>query len=212
MYQAIQDGILIGLLLNFSFGPIFFLLIELSIKRGYAAALALDIGVFSSDIMYMLVAYFGADYFKKYFNTNYIGIIGGALIISFGITKFLGNEKEKKAVEVDKNTLEESYTTLALKGFFINTFNPNVFIIWFAQANLSFNKYQGDTNKVFSYLIAILLGFAVIDLVKIYSAYKIRDYLNDTIMQKINKVVGIILIGIGVYLALSSFNELHTNL
>ncbi|MEY3438093.1 MAG: hypothetical protein RL265_678, partial [Bacteroidota bacterium] len=38
-------------------GPVFFVLLETSIRKGARAALALDLGVLLSDLVYILIAY-----------------------------------------------------------------------------------------------------------------------------------------------------------
>lgn len=46
----------IGLILSVMPGPVFFVLIENSITKGIRSALALDLGVLISDIVYILLA------------------------------------------------------------------------------------------------------------------------------------------------------------
>ena len=46
----------IGFLLSVMIGPVFFLLLETSITKGFRSALALDLGVLISDIIYVLIA------------------------------------------------------------------------------------------------------------------------------------------------------------
>ena len=42
-------------------GPAFFILIETSIKKGFKAAIFLDIGIILSDAIYLLAAFFVAE-------------------------------------------------------------------------------------------------------------------------------------------------------
>ena len=59
MLEALWSGILLGLLLSVLIGPVFFLLIELSLKEGLRSAVFMDIGIILSDAACILVAYFG---------------------------------------------------------------------------------------------------------------------------------------------------------
>jgi len=54
--QFFLQAIGIGFLLSVMVGPVFFVLLETSITKGIRAALALDIGVFISDVLYIMFA------------------------------------------------------------------------------------------------------------------------------------------------------------
>ena len=55
------DAVVFGFILSFSFGPIFFILLETSITRGIKQALFMDFGVIISDLLFFSIAYFGAS-------------------------------------------------------------------------------------------------------------------------------------------------------
>ena len=74
----------IGFLLSVMVGPVFFVLLETSITKGVRAALALDLGVFISDIVYILFAFIFASQLKSLTsgdgkNNLILAIIGGIL-------------------------------------------------------------------------------------------------------------------------------------
>ena len=50
-------GFLTGCVLSIMIGPVFFVLLETSIKRGIKAAIAFDLGVLLNDIVYIFIAY-----------------------------------------------------------------------------------------------------------------------------------------------------------
>ena len=51
--EIIQNGVVFGILISFMLGPAFFILIETSIKKGFKAAIFLDIGILLSDAIYL---------------------------------------------------------------------------------------------------------------------------------------------------------------
>ena len=86
IFQAIG----IGFLLSVMVGPVFFILLETSITKGVRASLYLDLGVFISDVIYILFAFIFASQIKSFTNdatnNNFIlGIIGGVLFVGYGI-------------------------------------------------------------------------------------------------------------------------------
>ena len=100
MVAVIYQGIIIVLLLAFSFGPAFFGLINTSIKHGFRAGMALAIGVFLSDLVLavgvcLLINYGAADYLQSPKNQTFIGILGGVILIIFGVLYLIKKEEVK---------------------------------------------------------------------------------------------------------------------
>ena len=55
--NLILKGIVTGFILSIMIGPVFFVLLETSIRKGIRAAIAFNIGVLLNDILYILIAY-----------------------------------------------------------------------------------------------------------------------------------------------------------
>ena len=60
MINDILAGIPWGIFLSFMIGPVFFILLETSIIKGFRAALVFDLGVVSGDIVFIGIAYLGS--------------------------------------------------------------------------------------------------------------------------------------------------------
>ena len=74
----ILSGILLGLMLAMLIGPVFFMVINTSIKQGFIQAAMFAVGVLISDIIFATITYYGSAlifYLKKY--DHVIGLIGG---------------------------------------------------------------------------------------------------------------------------------------
>ena len=57
MVNDILSGIPWGIFLSFMIGPVFFILLETSIIKGFRAALVFDLGVVLGDICFIGIAY-----------------------------------------------------------------------------------------------------------------------------------------------------------
>lgn len=83
-------GIFLGLTLSILVRPIIFALLQTAIERGFRAGAMVGFGVWVSDIMYILLAYFGVSYIvtiTKYEGFEEIlGTIGGLVLIGFGLS------------------------------------------------------------------------------------------------------------------------------
>ena len=100
MFDAILEGLELGLLLSMMIGPVFFALVTTSMDQGFKQAAILAFGVFLSDLVYVLVTYFGIQALTFIPNVElYLGFFGGLLLIGFGISFF-----RKKITESPSNS------------------------------------------------------------------------------------------------------------
>jgi len=58
MLNDIISAIPLGFFLSFMIGPVFFVLLETSVVKGFKAAIILDLGVVLADVIFILIAYF----------------------------------------------------------------------------------------------------------------------------------------------------------
>ena len=81
----------IGFLLSVMMGPVFFILIETSIRRGIRAAVAFDLGVLFSDTIYILFAkifIIEVTLIDTTENKILFAFIGGGLFMVYGVYNF----------------------------------------------------------------------------------------------------------------------------
>jgi threonine/homoserine/homoserine lactone efflux protein len=188
-------------------GPVFFVLLETSIRRGVRAALAFDLGVLLSDVIYVLVAFV----FYSQVSAIMVGerqdslkIVGGVLFIIYGIVTYIKKPKESALDEVG-NVIHKSsdYLILALKGFFLNFANPLVIFYWFSVITLgakSTANNEADHYAILYYIAVILVTFFSFDLLKIFGAKKLRPLVTDKVLVILNHFIGIVFAVFGIFL------------
>jgi threonine/homoserine/homoserine lactone efflux protein len=188
-------------------GPVFFVILETSIRRGVKAALALDLGVLISDLVYILIAYVFYSEVSGLINGENKGIlklIGGILFVLYGALTYFKKTKEEKVDEVG-NVVQNSndYFMLALKGFILNFANPLVIFYWFSVITMGArNSEHAGTNEnsILFFLGVILVTFFSIDLLKILGAKKLRPLVTEKLLVALNHLIGIVFFGFGIFL------------
>lgn len=209
MFELVLKGIVTGFILSIMIGPVFFVLLETSIRRGVRAALALDLGVLLSDVVYILIAYVfysEVSALIKGENQGILKIAGGILFIIYGAMTFFKKPKEMKVDEVG-NVIQKSsdYAMLCLKGFLLNFANPLVIFYWFSVITLG-AKNSHDTgnteNSILFFLIIILVTFFSFDLLKIFGAKKLRPMVTDKLLVALNHLIGIVFGAFGIFLVI----------
>jgi threonine/homoserine/homoserine lactone efflux protein len=205
--ELILKGIVTGFVLSIMIGPVFFVLLETSIRRGVRAALAVDLGVLISDIIYILIAfvfYSEVSALAKGDNQHLLKIIGGALFFVYGLVTFF---KKPKKIEVDAigNPVQKvsDYVLLALKGFLLNMANPLVIFYWFSVMTLGTkNSASNDPQEasILFFLGVILITFFSFDLLKIFGAKKLRPLVTDKLLVALNHLIGIVFVVFAIVL------------
>lgn len=203
--RAIAEGIGLGITLAILTGPAFFALLQTSIRNGYKSGIAFAIGVLISDTALILLSYLGAlRLFSDPGNNFIIGIIGGTILIMFGIFNIfqkhpLELEEGKETIQMNThNRLNHSLT--ALKGFGINLINPFVILFWIGVVSVESTRYDFSHIHVIALFSATLLTVFSTDILKSMAAHKITSFLNPNILLWVNRIAGIILIISGVSL------------
>ena len=209
----------IGFLLSVMIGPIFFLLLETSITKGFRAALALDLGVLISDIVYVLIAVMFVEQIKGLIAGNKLmfSIIGGSIFVIYGIINLvkkvaLLDSQKLEGIDVNIDSIKpqnntKDYVFLGLKGFVLNFANPMVIFYWVSVASVANNTVpdENSTTWAFVFLGIVLLTFFSIDILKIIAAKKIRPLVNLTLLNGLNRLIGIVFTLFGLFLILQFF-------
>lgn len=209
MFELTIKGIVTGFILSIMIGPVFFVILETSIRRGVKAALALDLGVLISDLVYILIAYVFYSEVSGLINGENKGIlklIGGILFVIYGAFTYFKKPKEEKVDEVG-NVVQNSsdYFMLALKGFLLNFANPLVIFYWFSVITMGAknSEHAGtDENSILFFLGVILITFFSFDLLKILGAKKLRPLVTEKLLVALNHLIGIVFFGFGIFLVI----------
>lgn len=214
VFQAIG----IGFLLSIMIGPVFFVLLEISITKGFKSAMIFDAGVLLSDLFYIVISLFFAYQLKglgDVKNNLILSVLGGTLFIAYGVynlffkqvkmgTGALDEELLDSEEKANKSTKKKDNSMLVLKGFMLNLLNPGVVIYWLAIIAKGFDlvaPYESDAHIVI-FITIILITFFGIDCLKAYVANKIKPLVTVKLLRGLNSLIGFIFLGTGIFLIL----------
>lgn len=200
MFEAIISGIILGGLLALLVGPVFFMLINTSIKKGFLPASMLALGVVLSDAFYVVLTFYGSTlliHLKEY--DHQVGIAGGILILIFGIFTFI----KKPSVHADAlEIVDDSKTRIIdiIKGFTMNTLNPSALLFWLGVAGtITVNhRFTGSATAVF-YTATLTTVFCT-DLLKSWIASRLKGIINARFLIAMNRISGVALGAYGIYM------------
>lgn len=194
----------VSLAFLFGFGPAFFALIQTGVHRGFWPSAMLAVGISLNDAAIISIIVLGAtEVLGGVENYKAIGILGGILIITFGIVTFVRSAVFKS----DDNDLIQSQPRMyiyLIKGFILNLVNPFVWIFWLGIVVGITARYSADTGNIFIFFSGTLSVVFLTDLLKGFMAAKLKRYLNDKFLIAINKIAGIALVVFGIFLIVRS--------
>jgi len=199
MTDAIISGLLLGLALVFSVGPVIFTIIKLRINYGLASAFYFIGGVWLSDIFWVVTANAFSGLFESLITYRKpIGIAGGIFLISLG-TYYLFFKKYHSKEDLDNGVKigNATHARLFITGFLINTLNPGVIALWFAATTKSLSNTFDERVIIFS--ICLLMNMSA-DIFKINLAGRLRKKLTDRNIRIINKISGLMFLIFGTVL------------
>lgn len=202
MQEAILKGFFLGLTLAALIGPVFFALLQTSLHRGFFSGLLLAIGISLSDSVYIFAT---NVFFSLIEQTDdlqwFLGIFGGFILMGIGIMTYL--KKPKTEADQDDRSRYRSAGTI-IRGFLLNFAHPGVLIFWLSVItliNTNFDYSQQERIILFSTTIATVF---CTDLLKAALAHAIKRFLTYKVLLWMNRVMGILLIGFGTQLFLST--------
>jgi threonine/homoserine/homoserine lactone efflux protein len=205
MLHILVSGILLGLTISLMIGPSFFSLLQTSINKGFKVGMFMALGIFLSDFTLVALSYFGVSQIitmPKY--QMAFGFIGGAILIGYGIYTFRKKnnftEVNDKDSEQPKIKLHSVILTYLIKGYFLNLANPFLLIFWMGIMGYAGTSYGDSLLDTALFFAGTLTTIFAVDLTKCFIANKIKQYLKPVIIMFINHVLGIVLIGFGIYL------------
>lgn len=200
----ILSAIPLGFLLSFMIGPVFFVLLETSVVKGFRAAVVFDLGVVVADIVFILIAFFSSyRLIQSIKDDPALFIFGGLVMLTYGIISFVKNKKESKKSldEIDpKELAKTNYFSLFIKGFFLNFINIGVLGFWLAILITIGPQLELQTSRMITFFSTLIISYFVTDIFKILLAKQLRNKLNPKNILLIKKFISIVLIICGVVL------------
>ena len=195
----------LGILLSFSFGPLFFILLETSISKGIKQAFFIDVGVVAADITFFSVAYFGASKLITEENQPALFVLGGVLLSSYGVLSLFKTYKKRKKQQKGKVKVIETPNlfSLAIKGYLLNIINVAVLFFWTGVLFVIGPKFEMETGKMWLFFLATVSTYIIVNLCKYYFASKLKTKLTDSILYKMKQVLNLFVFVFGVYLVVS---------
>lgn len=198
MLDIILKGLMIGVFSSIPVGPIAILCIQRTLNRGRYHGFFTGLGAGLSDLVYATLAAFSMSFIINFIHQNqfYIELVGAVIIFIFGFFIFKSNPMKQLSIVKEK---KESYFKDFITSFALTSTNPIMiflFIALFARFDFikaDFTIFTTSLGLLFVFIGASLWWFTLTFCVNIF-----RSRFNVRGLWLINKIAGLILVGIAV--------------
>ncbi|MEO6539989.1 MAG: LysE family transporter [Ferruginibacter sp.] len=198
MVEAFVKGLAISLLLIFSVGPVIFTIIKQSINHGRKGGFSFIIGVWISDLIWVLLSNGFSEVIKTLLVFEIpIGIAGCCFLFGMGIYFAFIKKMEPRRLQEPVKIAGDVYTPTGKKtnyfsimssGFIINTINPAIISFWvFMAASLATEYSLYERILIFATCLGVNM---IADVGKVLGAGYIGKKLSDRVILIINRVSG----------------------
>ncbi|MEG1267256.1 MAG: LysE family transporter [Myroides sp.] len=200
-------GILLGFFLSFMIGPVFFILIETSITKGFKAALTFDAGVIIADICFILIAYFSSfQLINRIKDDPALFLFGGMIMITYGAISFVRLQKLKKAeIHIEATSYKNNYFSLFAKGFLLNFINVGVLGFWLTIIITIGPQLEMNHGRMINFFAFVIGAYLLTDIFKMLLAKQLQSKLTPKNILKVKKISCILLVVFGLVIMSKSF-------
>jgi len=202
MIDDILTAIPFGIVLAFTIGPVFFVLLETSATKGFTSALIFDLGVILADVVFIALAFFSASKLvEKIKDDPSFLVLGGVLLVVYGIISFIKTSKSFRTIvrEYHKVDIKKGYGKLFIKGFLLNFINIGVLLGWLGFIVIG-TSLTTSKNGTFIFISTMLITYFVVDIIKIIAAKSLKSKLTPKRIYKTKKIVALVILGFGILL------------
>lgn len=191
----VLEAFFLGLFLMLFVGPSFFYLIKVGIEKGFVPAAFFALGIILSDLLMIILIIFGfSHFFNNLLFKESFSFLAGIIILGLGILSLIKPQGRAVTGKV-KDLPNYKY---CIRGFGINIVNPFSFMVWMAVlGGVSINR-DFTTQQYFIFIAVLLFTVLVADLSKAFGANAIGKFMNEKVVQLVNRALGVTFIFLGI--------------
>lgn len=211
MISEFLPAVFLGLILSFTIGPVFFTILEISVSKGFKAAVFFNLGVVFSEIVFFAIAYASTSSLLESIQENPSWkVLGGVLLTFYAVVTLFGMYQNKEKTEefsFDNDNASPNLFKNVIRGFLLNIINFAVLVFWILIVANYGPGFKETKYKLVIFFSVIVGTYFSIDLGKIYLAQQLKKSLTKKVISKIKVAVNSIILIIGLVLIFKGFME-----
>lgn len=206
--NSLSTYFLLGISLAAPIGPVKATLLNTGIKNGFFHAWFFGLGAIVTDIIYMLMVYFGVGQFiDSPYMRIFLWCFGFFVLMYTGIENLLTlnnismDPKFRKVVR---------FRHSMLAGLFMAFLNPLTILFWLGIYGSILVSGGSEISGIETIIIslAILVGIGLVDFIMAFLSSSSRNLLSTPLLKAISFISSLCMIGFGIYFGIQAFKAL----
>lgn len=175
MFDSFLSGVFLGFGVSVPFGPVNILILTYALKA-FKNSIAVGLGAFSIDMLYLFLLQFGLlNFLDNVIFMRFLAIFGFCFLTYMA---YLMLRKKKESLNLEHKDFKESLLKSYIKGIILNGSNPYVIGFWLSATGIVLSN-QHAYSTILGLVVAILfwigaLAFVVAKYSYLFSAKVIR--------------------------------------
>ncbi|EAJ3599115.1 LysE family translocator [Campylobacter coli] len=175
MSDSFLSGVFLGFGVSVPFGPVNILILTYALKA-FKNSIAVGLGAFSIDMLYLFLLQFGLlNFLDNVIFMRFLAIFGFCFLTYMA---YLMLRKKKESLNLEHKEFKESLLKSYIKGIILNGSNPYVIGFWLSATGIVLSN-QHAYSTILGLVVAILfwigaLAFVVAKYSYLFSAKVIR--------------------------------------
>lgn len=171
MFDSFLSGVFLGFGVSVPFGPVNILILTYALKA-FKNSIAVGLGAFSVDLLYLLLLQFGLlNFLDNVIFMRALAIFGFCFLTYMA---YLMLRKKKESLNLEHKEFKESLLKSYIKGIILNGSNPYVIGFWLSATGIVLSN-QHAYSTILGLVVAILfwigaLAFVVAKYSYLFSA------------------------------------------
>ncbi|ENU8336925.1 LysE family transporter [Campylobacter jejuni] len=171
MFDSFLSGVFLGFGVSVPFGPVNILILTYALKA-FKNSIAVGLGAFSIDMLYLFLLQFGLlNFLDNVIFMRSLAIFGFCFLTYMA---YLMLRKKKESLNLEHKEFKESLLKSYIKGAFLNGSNPFVIGFWLSATGIVLSN-QHAYSTILGLVVAILfwigaLAFVVARYSHVFSA------------------------------------------
>ncbi|EAC1338376.1 LysE family transporter [Campylobacter coli] len=171
MFDSFLSGVFLGFGVSVPFGPVNILILTYALKA-FKNSIAVGLGAFSIDMLYLFLLQFGLlNFLDNVIFMRFLAIFGFCFLTYMA---YLMLRKKKESLNLEHKEFKESLLKSYIKGIILNGSNPYVIGFWLSATGIVLSN-QHAYSTILGLVVAILfwigaLAFVVARYSHVFSA------------------------------------------
>ena len=204
--KIFKNGLMTGLFLQLAVGPVFFFIINLALQRTIADGLIAALAVTIVDYFYITIAILGiGKLIEKKKNKKIFGLVSSVVLIIFGFIIINGIITQGFTTNVDINSTN-LFSSFVLV-FILTISSPMTIVFFTGLFTAKAVEYNYTKKELWIFGLAVGSATLIFMSLSVLMFSLLKGFMPLILIQSLNLLVGIVLIGYGLFRIIKIFQK-----